>query len=72
MVLSPAYIVWEFIISLLNNICFRKKRDRKTIIIDSTDIDHDINWFAKKITKKQLEERDFKWGYSPYRGYFLA
>ncbi|TFH47386.1 MAG: IS4/IS5 family transposase [ANME-2 cluster archaeon] len=62
----------NFVISLLNNVCFSKKRGRKTIIIDSTDIDLDINWFTKKITKKQLEERDFKWGYSPHRGYFIG
>ncbi len=62
----------NFVFSLLNNVCFSRKRGQKTIIIDSTDIDLDINWFTKKITKKQLGERDFKWGYSPHRGYFIG
>lgn len=36
------------------------------------DIVLDLNWFTRRITKKSLENRDFKWGYSPHRGYFVG
>lgn len=62
----------NFVLNLLNNVCFERKTGRKSIITDSTDICLDINWFNKKITKKSLENRDFKWGYSPHRGYFIG
>jgi hypothetical protein len=38
-------------------------------LTDSTDISIDLNWFKKKIKKKDLEEKEFKWGYSPSKGY---
>ncbi|MHC1582602.1 MAG: transposase [Candidatus Syntropharchaeia archaeon] len=32
----------------------------------------DLNWFRKKITRADLEEREFKWGYSSSRGYYIG
>lgn len=60
----------DFTFSLLNNIC--SQTSREGIIVDSTDIVLDLNWFTRRITKKSLENRDFKWGYSPHRGYFVG
>jgi len=62
----------NFVIGLLNNVCSRRKRGLSQIIIDSTDINLDLNWFKRKISKKMLENRDFKWGYSTHRGYFMG
>jgi len=62
----------DLVVVLLNNVCSRRKRGLSQIIIDSTDIDLDFNWFKKKITKKMLENREFKWGYSTHRGYFIG
>lgn len=62
----------NFVIGLLNNVCSRRKRGLSQIIIDSTDIDLDLNWFKRKISKKMLENRDFKWGHSTHRGYFIG
>jgi hypothetical protein len=62
----------NFVIGLLNNICSRRKRGLNHIIIDSTDINLDLNWFKRKISKKMLENRDFKWGHSTHRGYFIG
>jgi len=62
----------SFVIGLLNNVCSRRKRGLSQIIIDSTDIDLDLNWFKRKISKKMLENRDFKWGHSTHRGYFIG
>ena len=35
-----------------------------SIIVDSTDVSLDLNWFRKKITKADLVGKEFKWGYS--------
>jgi hypothetical protein len=60
----------DFVVGLLNNVCSRRKGGLNHIIIDSTDIDFDLNWSMRKISKKMLENRDFKWGHSTRRGYF--
>jgi Transposase DDE domain len=62
----------NFVIVILNNVCSRRKRGSSQIIIDSTDINLDLNWFKRKISKKMLENRDFKWGHSTHRGYFIG
>jgi hypothetical protein len=62
----------NFIIGVLNNVCSRRKRGLSQIIIDSTDINLDLNWFKRKISKEMLKDRDFKWGYSTHRGYFIG
>lgn len=61
----------EMVLKVLNNIC--KKHDRgKTVIADCTDIALDLNWFKRKIKKADLEDREFKWGYSPSKGYYIG
>ena len=62
----------NFVIGLLNNVCSQRKRGLSHIIIDSTDINLDLNWFKRKISKEMLKDRDFKWGYSTHRGYFIG
>jgi len=62
----------NFVIRMLNNVCSHRKRGLNHIIIDSTDINLDLNWYKRKISKKMLEDRDFKWGYSKHRGYFIG
>lgn len=62
----------NFIIGVLNNVCSRRKRGLRQIIIDSTDINLDLNWFKRKISKEMLKDRAFKWGYSKHRGYFIG
>ncbi|MCD6214697.1 MAG: transposase, partial [Candidatus Desulfofervidus sp.] len=32
----------------------------------------DLNWFRKKITKADLEGKEFKWGYSSSKGYYIG
>ena len=44
----------------------------KGIIIDSTDINLNLNWHAKKITKESLENKEYKWGHSTHRGFFIG
>lgn len=61
-----------FIFDLLNDLCPKRKSGSKGIIIDSTDIDLNFNWHSKKITKKSLENKEYKWGYSTHRGFFIG
>jgi transposase len=56
---------------VLSSICLKRGRN-KTILIDSTDISLDLNWFKRRIKKEDLEEREFKWGYSVSKGYYIG
>jgi len=47
-----------------------RKRKDKTIIIDGSAITLDINVFKKRLTKKELERKDYKWGFSNTAGYY--
>ncbi len=61
----------EMALKVLNSVCEKRGRD-KTLIADCTDIALDLNWFRRKIKKADLEDREFKWGYSPSKGYYLG
>ena len=54
-------------ILILNKQCKKRRRGRAFIIIDSTDVQLDINYFRRRIKKEDLEDKEFKWGYSPSR-----
>ncbi len=66
----------NLVLMVLNTISQPKRRNKARIIIDSTDIQVDLNWFRRKISKKSLENRPFKWGSSSskkfYTGYKLT
>ena len=58
---------------VLNSLCTRSNRRKSgTILIDSTAITLDINWFRRTFTKAQLMTRDFDWGYSHVHGYYIG
>jgi hypothetical protein len=50
----------------------QEKKGSRGIIIDSTDINLNLNWHAKKITKISLENKEYKWGHSTHRGFFIG
>ena len=59
--------------SVLNSLCVSSNRRRSgTILIDSTAITLDINWFRRTFTKAQLMNRDFDWGYSHVHGHYIG
>ena len=62
----------EFVFELLNDLCPRRKSGSRGVIIDSTDINLNLNWHAKKITKESLESKEYKWGHSTHRGFFIG
>ena len=47
--------------SILKKINKKYKSSNKTLIVDGTPADVDVNFRSKKITKKSLEEKDYKW-----------
>ena len=61
----------RFVSGVLSSICAKRGRNR-VLIVDSTDVSLDLNWFRKKITKADLEEKEFKWGYSSSKGYYIG
>jgi len=62
----------EFTIKLLNSINFKNTRGIRAIIVDGTDIQIDLNWFGRKISKKKLEKKPYKWGYSSSKGFYIG
>lgn len=58
---------------LLNLACSHKNRSqKKAIIIDSTAISVDVNWFRKTYTKESLENLPYKWAYSRSKKYYIG
>jgi len=53
---------YEFVIKLLNRVNFKNTRGIRTIIVDGTDIQIDLNWLGRRISKKSLEKKPYKWG----------
>lgn len=62
----------DVVLMILNHISRPRRRGRAWIVVDSTDIQVDLNWFRRKITKKSLEDREFKWGYSPSKSFYIG
>lgn len=63
---------YEFVIKLLNSLNFKKKHGMRTILVDGTDIQIDLNWHGRRISKKSLEEKPYKWGYSSSKGFYIG
>ena len=58
------------ILRILNSVTRRRQRNTR-LIVDCTDISVDINWFRKPVKQKDLEGKDYRWGYSA-RGLFIG
>ena len=59
--------------ALLRTRCRKpKRRTTRTFIIDGSAIPLDLNLFKKKIRKKDLETKEYRWGYSTTRGYYIG
>jgi len=63
----------SLISGILNSVCSPSFRRRsKTILIDSTAITLDLNWFRRTFTKVHLMTRDYGWGFSPVHGHYIG
>ena len=47
------------VLGVVGSICVKRGRNR-VLIVDSTDVSLDLNWFKKKKKKADLEEKEFK------------
>jgi len=58
---------------ILNSRCSRTcRRKPGTVLVDSTAITLDLNWFRRMFTKNQLMTQDYDWGYSPIHGHYIG
>ena len=62
----------QVVLGVLNTCCTPRVRGRSTIVVDSTEITVDLNWFRKKYTKRALKARDYQWGFSPSKGHYIG
>ena len=52
------------------NKCYKSKN--RTLIVDGSSADTDINFGSKKVTKKSIEDRDYKWAWGTALGWYLG
>ncbi len=57
---------------IVNAVCGKRKRGKKVIIGDTTNLTVNINWFRKKHKKEDLKDKDYKWAYSKSKGYYIG
>ncbi len=60
----------SMILRILNSVTKRRARNTK-LIVDCTDVGVDINWFRKPVRQRDLEGKDYRWGYSA-KGCFVG
>jgi hypothetical protein len=58
---------------ILNSLCKQPShRKYRKIIVDGSAITLDLNIFRRKFRKKDLLTKDYRWGFSNTRGYYLG
>jgi hypothetical protein len=63
----------HLISGVLNSMCRQSSlRKYRKLIVDGSAITLDLNIFRRKFRKKDLLDRDFRWGFSNTRGYYLG
>lgn len=62
----------EFVLKFINKQFIPSKRGKKTIIMDATSIKLDINLDKKYYTEEELDEKNFKVGFSQTHGHFIG
>ncbi|MBR0471269.1 MAG: transposase [Methanosphaera sp.] len=58
--------------SILKKINKGYKSKNRTLIVDGSSADTDINFGSKKVTKKSIEDRDYKWAWGTALGWYLG
>ncbi|MDR2829705.1 MAG: transposase [Methanobrevibacter sp.] len=64
--------ILEFVIKRLNKEFKVKTRGKRTMIIDSTDIQFNINLGKHYYSKEKLKEKKFKIGFSSSKSYYIG
>jgi len=63
---------FKMVNGVLNSQLKSKRRRTATILVDSTDLQADMNFHRKKISKKYLEGKDVKWDKSSSKGFYIG
>lgn len=58
--------------SILKKINKSYKSQNRTLIVDGTPADLDVNFRSKKVTKESLENKDYKWAWGTALGWYLG
>ena len=58
--------------SILKKLNKKNKSHNGTFIIDATPGDVDVNFGSKKVTKKSLENKEYKWAWGTAWGWYLG
>ncbi|OQD59435.1 transposase-like protein [Methanobrevibacter arboriphilus JCM 13429 = DSM 1125] len=64
--------ILEFVIKTLNKEFKPIKRGKRTVLIDGTDIQVDMNWNKQNYTKKFLEKKGLYWAKSASKGFYIG
>lgn len=63
----------HLISDILNSMCRQPSRRKfRKVIVDGSSITLDLNVFRRTFRKKDLLDRDYRWGFSNTRGYYLG
>ena len=62
----------ELTLKILNKLNFKKMRNLKTIVIDSTSITLDLKFSGRYLSKQMLLDKDYKRGYSTNKGHYAG
>ena len=58
--------------SILKKINKGYKTKNMTLIVDASPADSDINFKSKKVTKKSIEDKNYKWAWGTALGWYLG
>ena len=64
--------ILEFLIKRLNKVFLKEKRTSRYILVDTTDIQFDINLDKRYYPPEELEEKDFELGYSSSKSHYIG
>lgn len=62
----------EMVLKLLNSLCGSRKEGATAIVVDTTDLRLNLNWFRKNYGKAALADKEYKWAYSSSKGYYIG
>jgi transposase len=64
--------ILEFVLKRLNKEFKKEKRTARYILVDATSIQFDINLDKKYYSSEELDEKNFKLGYSSSKGHYIG
>jgi hypothetical protein len=63
---------WKWTLKTLNKLEFKKIRDIKTVLLDSTSLIIDLKFNGKFLSKQTCLDKDYKRGFSTHKGHYAS